>query len=178
MIGARPRARLTGLLLYLLAAFILLFLRLMPVAPGTTAWPGPDLFLALTMAWIMRRPDQVPAPAVAVATLVEDLVLLRPPGLWAAIMLLGSEAVRNRGARWREQGFMIEWFQISMVMGLMMLAGRVAQIMVMLPVPPLGMVLLQLIATIAAYPAVVLVGRTVLGLRRISPTEAERLGYR
>ncbi len=178
MIGPAARARLTGLALYVLMAFILLFLRLLPVSPGAISWPGPNLLLALTLAWVLRRPDQVPALAIALVTLVEDLVLLRPPGLWAAVMLLGSEAARNREARWRELGFVVEWLRVSMLMGAMMLANRTITIMVLLPVPPLGMVLLQLIATIAAYPAVVLFGRLCLGLRRMSMAEADRLGYR
>lgn len=178
MMGPASRSRLVGLGLYLLMAFVLLFLRLVPVGSGAIAWPGPDLTLALTMVWIMRRPDQIPALAVAFVALVEDLVLMRPPGLWAAVMLLGSEAARSRKPRWREQGFMVEWVRMSMLMGVMVLAARVAQIVVMLPVPPLGIVLLKLIATIAAYPAVALFGRLVLGLRRMTPAEAERLAYR
>lgn len=176
MISPLTRARLAGLATYLLAAFALLFWRLMPVSPGGIGWPGPDLLLALTMMWIMRRPDQLPALAVAITALIEDLVLMRPPGLWAGIMLLGSEAARNRRSRWREHGFMIEWLRVSVLMGMMMLAARIAQIMVMLPVPPLGMVLMQLIATILAYPAVALFGRMIPGLSRVSAAEAERLG--
>ncbi len=178
MIGPAARARWTGLALYVLMAFVLLFLRLLPVSPGAIGLPGPNLLLALTLAWMLRRPDQVPALAIAAVTLVEDLVLMRPPGLWAAVVLLGSEAARNREARWREAGFVVEWLRVSMLMGAMMLANRVVSVLFLLPVPPLGMILLQLIATIAAYPAVVLFGRLCLGMRRMSIAEAERLGYR
>lgn len=178
MIEPATRSRLFGLALYLLAAFVLLLVRLMPIYPGATGWPGPDLLQALTLAWVLRRPDQLPALAIVLAVLVEDLVLMRPPGLWAAVMLLGSEAARNREARWREQGFMVEWMRVSVLMGVMMLAARLVQIVVMMPVPPLGMVLLQLIATIAAYPLTVLAARSLLGLRRMSAAEAERLGWR
>lgn len=178
MIGPGLRTRLWGAALYLLMAFLLLFYRLLPIAPGAIGWPGPNWLLALTLAWVLRRPEQVPALAIALVALVEDLVLMRPPGLWAAVMLLGAEAARNREARWREQGFMVEWLRVSVLMGAMMLANRVASILFLLPVPPLGMILLQLIATIAAYPVVMLFGRAVLGLRRMDPVEAERLGYR
>lgn len=178
MIGPAARARLTGLALYVLMACILLFLRLLPINPGAIAWPGPNLLLALTLAWVLRRPDQVPASVIALVTLVEDLVLLRPPGLWAAVMLLGSEAARNREARWRELGFVLEWLRVAMLMGAMLLANRIVSVVFLLPVPPLGMMMLQLIATVAAYPAVVLFGRLGLGLRRMSVVEADRLGYR
>ena len=178
MIGPGLRARLWGAALYLLMAFLLLFYRLLPIAPGGIGWPGPNWLLALTLAWVLRRPDQLPAPLIAGVVLVEDLVLMRPPGLWAAVVLLGAEAARKREARWREQGFMVEWLWVSGLMGMMMLANRVASILFLLPVPPLGMVLMQLIATVAAYPVTVLFSRVVLGLRRMGPVEADRLGYR
>ena len=38
----------------------------------------------------------------------------------------------------------------------------------MLPVPALGQVLLQVIATVATYPLVVLAARWLIGLRRAS----------
>lgn len=178
MIGPGLRARLGGAALYLLMAFLLLFYRLLPIAPGSIGWPGPNWLLGLTLAWVLRRPDQLPGPLIAAVVLVEDLVLMRPPGLWAAVMLLGAEAARKREARWREQGFMVEWLRVSGLMGVMMLANRVASILFLLPVPPLGMVLMQLIATVAAYPVTVLFSRVVLGLCRMGPVEADRLGYR
>lgn len=178
MISPATRARLSGLVLYVLVALVLLFLRLLPVSPGAIGWPGPNWLLALTLAWVLRRPEQVPALAIALVALVEDLVLMRPPGLWAAVMLLGSEAARNREMRWREQGFVVEWLKVSILMGAMMLANRITSALFLLPVPPLGMILLQLIATVAAYPVAVLFGRLCLGMRRMSLAEADRLGYR
>lgn len=178
MIGPGLRARLIGLALYLLAGLALLLMRLLPVNPGAIGWPGPDWLMALTLAWVLRRPEQVPAAVIAAVVLVEDLLLMRPPGLGAVLMLLGTEAARNREARWRDQGFMVEWLRVAVLMGGMMLADRVASILFILPVPPLGLAALHLIATVAAYPVVVLFGRLLLGLRPMTTAEAERLGYR
>lgn len=172
------RASLIGLALYLLAALAILFVRLMPVYPGALGWPGPDLLLALTMAWVLRRPDQLPAPVIALAFLVEDLLTMRPPGLWATIALIGTEAARTREARWREQGFLLEWLRVSILTGGMMVADHIIKLLFMLEVPPLGMVLMQMTATAAAYPVVVLAARSILRLRHMSAAEAERLGYR
>ena len=41
------------------------------------------------------------------------------------------------------------------------------------PMPPLGQDILRLIATVAAYPLVVWVARTLAGLRRAAPGETE-----
>ena len=42
-------------------------------------WPGPDLIaVRLTLAWVLRRPDYVPALLIALVVLVEDLLLHAP----------------------------------------------------------------------------------------------------
>lgn len=76
--------------LFLGLALVLLFLRLLPLgnAPGTL--PGPDLLLCLIMAWVMRRPDYLPVGLIILVVLAEDLLLLRPPGLWTALVVLTS----------------------------------------------------------------------------------------
>ena len=167
MIALPPRAFVTGLALFCLAYGLLLFVRLLPLAPGMLGWPGPDMGLVLILAWVLRRPDQIPAPVIVAAVLVEDVLLMRPPGLWALFVLLGSEAARQREHRWRDTGFMVEWLRVAALVGLMMLAQRVVLILFMLPVAALGQVILQYLATVAAYPVAVFAARWLLGLRRI-----------
>ena len=163
----------------LFAACILgmLFLRLLPLYSPYTGWPGPDLALCLALAWVLRRPEQVPALLIAGLFLIEDVALYRPLGLWTLTVLLGTEAARLREHRWREHPFMVEWLRVSILIGLMMLGYRLAQMVFLLPVPTLGQVLLQFIATVAAYPLVVLGARWVVGLRRVSPADADRTGW-
>ncbi|MDP5306768.1 rod shape-determining protein MreD [Paracoccus spongiarum] len=157
---------LLGTALFLLCMALLILLRLLPLSSGMTGWPGPDLGLALTFAWVLRRPDQIPALAIALAFLVEDLLLLRPIGLWAALMLLATEAARLREPRWRDQPFMVEWLRVAMLIGAMTLANRLVLLISLMPVPALGQVLLQYLATLAAYPPVVFAARWLIGLRR------------
>lgn len=173
MIEGPGRQVVLGTAVFALCMALLMFLRLLPLAGGLVGWPGPDLGLCLTFAWVLRRPDQLTAPAIALFYLLEDLLLLRPIGLWAVIMLLGTEAARLREARWRDQPFMIEWLRVAILIGAMMLGYRVVMLMFLLPVPALGQVILQYLATVAAYPLVVFTARWLIGLRRISPSEAE-----
>ena len=166
MIPLPRRAVVLGTLLFLAAAWVLLFVRLLPLSGGIAGWPGPDLGLALILAWVLRRPDQLAAPVIVLAVLAEDLLLMRPLGLWAAIVLLGSEAARLREPRWRDQPFMVEWLRVGILIGAMMLGYRIVQILAVLPVPALGQVILQYLATVAAYPPVVFAARWLIGLRR------------
>ncbi|MDO5705023.1 MAG: rod shape-determining protein MreD [Paracoccus sp. (in: a-proteobacteria)] len=174
--GARGRL-LLGAGLFTVCILALLFARLLPLSAGTVGWPGPDLGLCLTLAWVLRRPEQVPALLIAALFLIEDAMLYRPIGLWALIVLLGSEAARLREHRWREHPFMVEWLRVSILIGMMMLGYRIAQVLVLLPVPALGQVMLQYIATVAAYPLVVVAARWIVGLRRVNPADADRLGW-
>lgn len=177
MIERPGRQAVIGGLLFVLCIAALLFLRLLPLSAGPTGWPGPDIALCLVLAWVLRRPDQLPALLIVAAFLLEDVLLYRPPGLWPAIVLLGSEAARLREARWRDQPFMVEWLRIAILVGAMMLGYRIVQMLFLMPVPALGQVILQYLATVIAYPLVVLGARWLLGLRRIGPVEAERMRH-
>ncbi|MFC3628559.1 rod shape-determining protein MreD [Paracoccus angustae] len=168
------RPVLAGTVLFCAAMAVLLFLRLLPLSAGGVRLPGPDLGLCLTLAWVLRRPDQLAAPVIALVFVVQDIVLFHPLGLWPAIVLLGSEAARLREGRWRDGPFVVEWLRIAVLMGMMMLGYRIIQVLFMMPVPALGQVILHYIATVAAYPPVVLAARALIGLRRIAPGEAEQ----
>ncbi|MDO5529022.1 MAG: rod shape-determining protein MreD [Paracoccus sp. (in: a-proteobacteria)] len=170
------RARAMGLALFLALALFLTLIRLIPLSPGAIPRPGPELSLCLAIAWILRRPDQIPALAVAGIFLLEDILLMRPPGLWALLVLLASEQLRHRWVRWRDQAFVFEWLRASGLIVLLIVAYRVIMAMFLLPVPSMTGLALQIIATIAAYPAVVLFARLVLRLRPVSQAELERAG--
>lgn len=169
------RRVLAGTVLFCAAMAVLLFLRLLPLSAGAVRLPGPDLGLCLVLAWVQRRPDQLAAPVIVLVFAVQDIILFHPLGLWPAIVLLGTEAARLREARWRDAPFMVEWLRVAVLIGMMLLTYRIVQVLFMMPVPALGQVILHYIATVAAYPLVVLAARVLVGLRRISPVEAEQM---
>ena len=76
----------------------LLFLRLLPLDSVAGDWPGPDLMLCLMLAWVTQRPDHLPTGLIAVVVLAEDMILMRPPGLWTALVVLATEFLRARSA--------------------------------------------------------------------------------
>ena len=68
---------------------------LLPLQTTPRSLAGPDLLLAFAVAWCLRRPEFVPPLALALAFLLADLLLQRPPGLWAllALFTVGSAPV-------------------------------------------------------------------------------------
>ncbi|MFA5538214.1 MAG: rod shape-determining protein MreD [Gemmobacter sp.] len=156
----------------------LIYLRLLPLGHQAGAWPAPDFVLCLTCALVLRRPEFVPALLIAAMVLIEDLLLMRPPGLWAALMLMGTEFLRRRAQFSREIAFVTEWIMVAVVMCAMLLGYRLALALVMLPQVAFGHALAQIAGSIAAYPLVVGVLRLGLGLRKPATGELDAMGRR
>jgi rod shape-determining protein MreD len=175
----RVRADALGwLALWLAIALAVMFLRMLPLHVGPDGWPSPDLFLALTMGWVLRRPQHLPAVAIGLVWLLEDLLTLRPPGLWALMVLAGTEFLRARHAVVREINLPLEWAMVAGVMVAMWLANRAILVIVMVPNAALDLSLIQLVSTVALYPVAVFVLRFVLRVRKPATGELDELGRR
>ncbi len=164
--------------LFLGLALVLLFLRLLPMANAPGALPGPDLLLCLIMAWVVRRPDFLPMPLILIVILIEDLVLMRPPGLWTAIVILATEFLRSRVALTRELNFLVEWVLVSGMMLGMLLAYRLVLAMAFVAQPAFGFSIVQVLWSVALYPLVVGLSRLVLDLRKPAMGEVDDFGRR
>ena len=77
-------------LLFLAVALFLIFIRLLPLPNSAGRLPGPDLLLCLICAWTVRRPEYLPVLMVAAVVLLEDMLLMRPPGLWTGLVILAA----------------------------------------------------------------------------------------
>lgn len=164
--------------LYLGLALLTLFLKLLPLGglPGGLPWP--DLLLCLTMAWVLRRPEYLPALLIAGVYLMADFLLMRPPGLWALLVLLGTEFLRSRSTLTRELTFIMEWMMVAGVIAAMVIGMRLVLAVAMVPQAPLDMTLAQLTLTILAYPLVVLISSYVLNVHKPATGEVDAMGRR
>lgn len=174
MSDVKRRRQLVATVVYIAIGFAILFFRLMPLSPGEPGLPGPDLMLCLTFAWLLRRPDQLPVVVVVTLSLTGDLILDRPIGLWSLLILVATETLRPRAQRWADQAFVFEWLRIATLIGLMLIGYRVMMILFLLPVPALAPVMLQWLATVTAYPFVVL-ALQLMGVRRLTAAEIEMM---
>lgn len=150
-------------------------IRILPLSTLPPTLPGPDLMIALAFAWILRRPDFVPAPLIIAVFLLEDLLYHRPPGLWAAIVLLGTEFIRGRVALLRGLPFPVEWAMVAAVLVAMTLLERLLLAAALVPQATLTAEMLRVLTTMIAYPVVVLATRFVFALH---DPEQDRLGRR
>nr|ABY79070.1 membrane protein [endosymbiont of Ridgeia piscesae] len=165
-------------MLFLALVGLIIFLRLIPMQTTPSNWAMPNLLMCLCFAWVLRRPDYTPILLITAVMITADFLFMRPPGLMAALIVLGSEFLRARNHFMRELPFSLEWGMVAGVITAIMVANRMILILVMSPRPPLGLSLFLLVATLAAYPLVVIFTRYALGIRKISPGEVDALGHR
>jgi rod shape-determining protein MreD len=164
--------------LFVCLALVLLFLRLLPLEGGSGRWPGPDLILCLICAWTMRRPDFLPVGLVAAVVVLEDFVLMRPPGLWAALVVLAAEFIRSRVALTRELTFAVEWLLVAGIMVGLFVAYRLIFALAFVPQAGFGYAMVQVVWSILCYPVVVMVSRLALDLRKPAMGEVDAYGRR
>lgn len=155
-------------LLFVMAAFLLLTIRMLPQVPVVRPWHQPDLLFCLMAAWLVRRPEYL-SPAVIVGTvLIAEMLFLQPPGLWAALVLLASEFFRSTADRVRFLPFGYEWLIAATAYAVSTLAYSLLLALMLVPGPDARMVALQLFATTAAYPLVVAATNLVFRIRKSS----------
>ena len=165
-------------LLFLAVAALLMFWKLLPIDNSAGHLPGPDILLCMIFAWTVRRPDYLPVLMIAAVVLLEDMLLMRPPGLWTALVIMGSEVIRSRVVLTRELSFGVEWLLVALLMLAMFVIYRLAFLIVFVPQPVLGFALLQTFWSIMAYPMVVAVSRYGLDLHKPATGELDEYGRR
>jgi rod shape-determining protein MreD len=178
MAERRPTSPFFFTALFLVFAALSFFSRLLPLGLTPVSLPMPDLMLGLTFCWVLRRPDYLPAVVIVAVFLTEDLLLSRPPGLWALMVLLGSEFLRVRQSALRELGFPAEFGAVAAVLVGMFFANRLILAIVMSPRPPLGLSFLQIAVTVLSYPPLVMVSHFVFKVRKPAMGEVDALGHK
>ena len=163
---------------FLLLALGILLFQLLPLETTTRTWAGPDMLLAFAFAWSLRRPEYVPALTLALAFLLADLLLQRPPGLWSLLALIGSENVKSRGRSLRDAGFGAEWMTVAVILIAIAVLNRLVLALVLVDVPTLTLSLSALVATILVYPFAVAVTHWLMGVRKTAPGDLDALGQR
>ena len=154
-----------------------MFVQILPLDLSAGRWPGPDLLVAIAFVWVLRRPNYVPVLLVGVTILIADLLFLRPPGLWAGLVVLGLEFLRSREQLSRDLPFLFEWMLVAGVLATMSVACRIILTIFVVAQPSFGLTVIQLLATILYYPLVVLASRYVFGVRKVAPGEVDQLGH-
>ncbi len=163
---------------YLLLCFVVIFAHLLPLDTVPRGWAAPDYLIAFTFAWGLRRPDYVPILSIAAVFLVADLLFQRPPGLIAALVVVGTEYLRIRFAGLRDASFAGEWLAVCVMTAAITLGNRLILSLVASDLAPLGPTMMQMVLTMLFYPIAVVATQWIMGVRKPDPRTAETLGAR
>ncbi len=164
--------------LYIALAFLVIFLHLLPLDTKPDRWPFPDVLIAITFAWVLRRPEYVPILNIAIVMLMADLLLQRPPGLLAALVVLGAAYLRSAAPGMRDSGFVGEWTTVGAVITAVFVLNRVVLAILSVQQATLGPVVIQVVLTIAIYPVIVLLSQSAFGVRRKTIADSGTAGAR
>ncbi|WP_435312497.1 rod shape-determining protein MreD [Primorskyibacter sedentarius] len=176
MVDQSPSRLWTMRAAYVALCLVVIFFHLLPLETMPRRWAAPDFMVALSMVWAVRRPEYVPALSVAAVMLLADLMFQRPPGLWAALIVITVEWLKRHQRRHRDTSFAMEWLTVVSALTLATLANRLVLLSVMYAPGSLYLALMQLAMTAFAYPVVVMLSRLLLGVRHAAPGEVDTLG--
>ena len=163
---------------YVLIGVGIVYVQLLPLQTVPRTFAMPDWLLCLTLVWVARRPDYVPVTLIAVMFLFSDLMVQRPPGLWTALVLILTEALRARSRSMRNLTLPLEWMTIGAGIVAIYAVYRFTSAMTLLPEIPLAPYLVQMVTTILAYPVVAGLSYLAFGVARPAPGAVDALGHR
>jgi len=147
---------------YLLIVMLLVLFQTMPIHTSIDQFSMPDIPLVITFVWVMRRPDVMGPILITIAFLFADMILQRPPGLWALIVLCGSMFLRSRTIYFKEVIFFYEWLTISIVIIICFIANQFLLLLTFLPTHNLEFLVKQALFTIMLYPIFIWLSRSML----------------
>lgn len=163
---------------YLALGMLILFFQLLPLQTLPRSFAGPDLIIAFTCAWAVRRPDYVPTLSVAGLALMADMLFQRPPGLWAVLLVVAAQGLKRRAPGLRDQTFAVEYLAVSVAIVALTLGYRLVLAILLIPQAPMGLTLIQTAMTVLAYPFVAAITSFVFGVRKLQPGDDQTLGAR
>lgn len=150
--------------LFVVLAAVIGFVQLLPIDAAAESLPGPDILLLIALSWTVRQPAFLPILLIAAVFLVADLLFMRPPGLWTALVVLGCEFLRSRRVLLKNASFLVEWLLVAGVIGAMTVVHAMILGLFVVPQPTAGLTVIRMLFTILCYPLVVILAGRAFGL--------------
>lgn len=165
-------------ILFVLLSGLVVFTHLLPLQTTPENWPAPDILLALGFGWALRRGEFVPPLIFGLTMLFADMLLARPPGLYAGLSLIALEMLKARASQLRDMPFMLEWASAAVAVLCVILGYRIILATLLVEQLSLGLALGQSLLTILCYPVVIGFCYVFLQLRKPTLGEVNALGQR
>lgn len=165
-------------LLFVLAVCFAIGLSIMPMGLAANAVAFPDVVFAVMVAWVIRKPASAPVILVVLLGILADALMMRPIGLWALMLLAGTEGIRLSYRMFRDIPFVLEWVYVSVLLIALLILQNLILLVSFADVYQFTDVFWHAIRTIAVYPVVVAILHWALRIRATSKNKRpNRLGY-
>ncbi len=160
-----PPRHWSNMLLFLFIGLLAIGIPMIPMGLAANATPFPDLLFTVIAAWVIRRPDSAPMFLVVFLAVLADALLMRPLGLWAVLLLLGSEGLRAGQRAFRDIPFLLEWAYVAGLFVVLNLLRNLLLLVSFSPMPGFGVEFWHIVRTVAIYPLVVAFLHWILRIR-------------
>lgn len=158
---------------FVLLVLVLLFFHLLPQPMIPRAWAGPEWVTLFAFAWAVRRPDLVPVLLMGGLLLLADLLLGRPPGLWALLAFLGAERLKARSQILRDSTLAAEFVEVALLIIGISALYHLTLTMLLVDGISLSLTASQALTSVLAYPFAVLITHGLMGVRKGTPGDLE-----
>ncbi len=149
----------------------------MPFGKAVGGGTFPDILYCLMVAWVIRRSATAPLLLVLLLAIIGDVMMMRPLGLWALLLVLATELMRYSEKTLYEVPFVIEWIYVSLLFLLLQLAQNLIFFVTFSETYPLADILWYFLATSLVYPVIVLFLNWVVRVRFVEEeVRSSRLG--
>ncbi|MCY4326047.1 MAG: hypothetical protein OXC53_00445 [Rhodobacteraceae bacterium] len=148
-------------LLFGLGLYLLICGNTAPVFPLIAPIPRPDFIYCFMICWLVRQPASVSIVAVVTASLTTELLLLKTPGLWSALLLALCQYYFDNHERIRAWPFWLEWAFVVFTFALAQAICHLLLEITFLPAATVPSIFLHIGVTAIAYPPVVLMSNWV-----------------
>ncbi len=163
--------------LYASLGLFVILAAILPLGLSAESAVMPDILMAMTFAWIIRRPATAPVFLVFLVALFADILMMRPLGLWAGITVLVGEFARSQVRPLREQMFVMEWLLFAGIFALALLLNNLMLSLAFSPRPNLDLTVNHILLTAAMYPIIVGIMHWIFHIRAPqAAARSERLG--
>lgn len=155
-----------------LIALLSVMIYVVPLTIGGMTIPMPLLPFMVIYYWSMTRPEFMPAPAIFLTGLFQDVLTGGPVGLWAMVYLLSTAIISTQTEVLAGRGRSALWagFALAMVIasGLAWFIARIA----LGGAPSVGRLGTEMLITLLIYPLLgqlfALVQRATIQARRLT----------
>ena len=112
----------------------------------------PDLLTCLIFAILINRPKLFPPHMVLLIYILSDIILMKPIGLYCALIFIAAELIRRFNQFIRKESFLIHWLIFLSCLAAVQVLNISVHKLFFMPYPNLVLLVKQFILTIAFYP--------------------------